>query len=105
MIISQKRRNKAEEELEDAKEEFERKKEDDMKMMFMSMMGGNAGNMQGGQGQGFAYAPQQGLGAEEIRGIVSETMTAMLPNMQQYLPQQASSNDDLVKNLLSRTKS
>ena len=105
MIISQKRRNKAEEELEDAKEEFERKKEEDMKMMFMSMMGGNAGNMQNGMGQqGFAYAPQQGLGAEEIRGIVSETMTAMLPNVQQYLPQQASTNDGLVQELIEQNK-
>ena len=102
MIISQKRRNKAEEELEDAKEEFERKKEDDMKMMFMGMMGGNAGNAMGQQG--YAYAPQQGLGEEEIRGIVSETMTAMLPNVQQYLPQQASSNDDLVQELIEQNK-
>jgi hypothetical protein len=104
MVISQKRRNKAEEELEDAKEEFERKKEEDMKMMFMSMMGGNAGNMQNGMGQqGFAYA-QQSLGAEEIRGIVSETMTAMLPNVQQYLPQQASTNDGLVQELIEQNK-
>ena len=100
MIISQKRRNKAEEELEDAKEEFERKKEDDMKMMFMGMMGGNAGNAMGQQG--YAYAPQQGLGEEEIRGIVSETMTAMLPGMQQMLPQQASNNDELINKLIEQ---
>ena len=108
MIISQKRRNKAEEELEEAKEEFERnenkRQNEEMQMMFMRMMGVNAGNMQGGQGQGFAYAPQQGLGAEEIRGIVSETMTAMLPNMQQYLPQQASTNDELVQELIEQNK-
>ena len=77
MIISQKRRNKAEEELEDAKEEYAKHREE---MMFMRMNGGN----NGGQGQGFAYA-QPSLGAEEIRGIVSETMTAMLPGMQQML--------------------
>ena len=70
-------------------------------MILMSMLGGNAGNMQGGQGQpqGFAYASQQGLGAEEVRRIVSDTMTAMLPNVQQYLPQQASTNDEAVKEL------
>ncbi|MDE7336513.1 MAG: hypothetical protein K2N32_00155, partial [Clostridia bacterium] len=96
MIISQKRRNKAEEELEDAKEEYN-------KMMFMRMMGGQA-NMQGGMGQqGYAFA-QQSLGAEEIRGIVSETMTAMLPNVQQYLPQQASVNDELVQKLVEQNE-
>jgi hypothetical protein len=113
MVISQKRRNKAEEELEDAKEEHERnikeeekqeakRQNEEMQMMFMRMMGGNAGNTMGQQG--FAYAPQQGLGAEEIRGIVSETMTAMLPNMQQYLPQQASSNDELVQELIEQNR-
>ena len=94
MIISQKRRNKAEEELEDAKEEYAKHREE---MMFMRMNGGN----NGGQGQGFAYA-QPSLGADEIRGIVSETMTAMLPGMQQMLPQQASNNDELINKLIEQ---
>ena len=94
MIISQKRRNKAEEELEDAKEEYAKHREE---MMFMRMNGGN----NGGQGQGFAYA-QPSLGAEEIRGIVSETMTALLPGMQQMLPQQASVNEELVQRLIEQ---
>ncbi|MDE6758454.1 MAG: InlB B-repeat-containing protein [Clostridia bacterium] len=109
MLISQKRRNSAEEQLDEAKEEFERnqrdidtkRRDEDMKMMFMHMMGGNA-NGNGQQG-GYAYAGQ-GLGADEIRGIVSETMTAMLPNFQQYLPQQASNNDEVIKDLIEGQK-
>ncbi len=97
MVISQKRRSKAEEELEDAKEEYAKHREE---MMFMRMMGGNAGNTMGQQG--FAYAPQPSLGAEDIRGIVSETMTAMLPGMQQMLPQQASNNDELINKLIEQ---
>ena len=50
-------------------------------------------------GQG-GYAFQQGLGAEEIRGIVSDTMMAMLPGVQQALPQQASSNDEVINQIL-----
>ena len=96
MVISQKRRSKAEEELEDAKEEYAKHREE---MMFMRMMGGNAGNTMGQQG--FAYA-QPSLGAEDIRGIVSETMTAMLPGMQQMLPQQASNNDELINKLIEQ---
>ncbi|MDE7079113.1 MAG: hypothetical protein K2O95_03240, partial [Clostridia bacterium] len=108
MILEKIMLNRAEEEFEDAKEEYERNKEDakerrrdeDMKMMFMHMMGGNAN---GGQQGGYAYAGQ-GLGADEIRGIVSETMTAMLPNFQQYLPQQASNNDELVEKLIGQNE-
>ncbi|MDE5990402.1 MAG: hypothetical protein K2H36_02335, partial [Clostridia bacterium] len=109
MILEKIMLNRAEEEFEDAKEEFERNKEDakerrrdeEMKMMFMHMMGGNP-NSNGQQG-GYAYAGQ-GLGADEIRGIVSETMTAMLPNFQQYLPQQASNNDELVEKLIGQNE-
>ncbi|MDE7209781.1 MAG: InlB B-repeat-containing protein, partial [Clostridia bacterium] len=97
LIISSKRRKSAEEQLDDAREQAEQKKEEDMKMMFMRMMGSNAN---GGVGDnGYAYA-QQGLGADEIRGIVSDTMTAMLPNFQQYLPQQASYNDEIINRLV-----
>ena len=97
MIIEKKGYKKSVKELEDAKEEYARNREE---MMFMRMNG----NMQNGMGsQGFAYAGQ-GLGAEDIRGIVSETMTAMLPNVQQYLPQQASNNDELVQRLIEQNE-
>ncbi|MDE6758407.1 MAG: hypothetical protein K2J89_03910, partial [Clostridia bacterium] len=117
MILEKIMLNRAEEEFEDAKEEYERNEKDienrrrveenqrrdeEMKMMFMHMMGGNPNG--GGQTQGgYAYAGQ-GLGADEIRGIVSETMTAMLPNFQQYLPQQASNNDELVEKLIGQNE-
>ncbi|MDE6758241.1 MAG: hypothetical protein K2J89_03065, partial [Clostridia bacterium] len=101
MLIEKRGYKKSQRNLDDAKEEFSRKKEEDMKMMFMHMMGGNS-NGNGQQG-GYAYAGQ-GLGADEIRGIVSETMTAMLPNFQQYLPQQASNNEELVEKLLAKTE-
>ncbi|MDE6757707.1 MAG: hypothetical protein K2J89_00345, partial [Clostridia bacterium] len=118
MILEKIMLNRAEEEFEDAKEEYERNREElaerkkseeredakrrdeEMKMMFMHMMGGNTN---GGQQGEFAYAGQ-GLGADEIRGIVSETMTAMLPNFQQYLPQQASTNDEVIKDLIEGQK-
>ncbi|MDE6758636.1 MAG: hypothetical protein K2J89_05100, partial [Clostridia bacterium] len=81
-----------------------KRRDDEMQMMFMRMMGGNAGGMNGnGQQGGYAYAPQAMLGADDIRGIVSETMTAMLPGMQQLLPQQASTNNELVEKLLEKT--
>ncbi|MDE6758780.1 MAG: hypothetical protein K2J89_05845, partial [Clostridia bacterium] len=106
MLLEKRSYSKAEEELSEAKEETaERKKseeKEEMKMMFMHMMGGNAGGMNGnGQQGGFVYAGQ-GLGADEIRGIVSETMTALLPGVQQMLPQQASSNDELVQKLVEQ---
>ncbi|MDE6757779.1 MAG: hypothetical protein K2J89_00710, partial [Clostridia bacterium] len=118
MLIEKRGYKKSQRDLEDAKDEFIRNKEElaerkrteereeakrqneEMQMMFMHMMGGNAN---GGQQGGYAYAGQ-GLGADEIRGIVSETMTAMLPNFQQYLPQQASNNDELVEKLLAKTE-
>ena len=120
MLICKSKCNKAEEEYEERVEEYNRnkaeyderrreeearKRDESMQMMLMSMMGGNAG---GGMGQGMpqgAYAGGgYGLGADEIRGIVSETMTAMLPGVQQMLPQQASRNDELVEKLLEKTE-
>ncbi len=92
MIISQVRKNKAERELETSRDAYEQNKQDEMKAMLMRMMGGS--------GQG-GYV-QQGLGAEEMRGLISETVTAMLPGMQQMLPQQASTNDELVNKLLEK---
>ncbi|MDE6275346.1 MAG: hypothetical protein K2M75_02275, partial [Clostridia bacterium] len=117
MLIAKSRRNKAEEEYEDLLEERnrnkaesdERRREDEyrrsredekenMRMMFMSMMGGN-GNMGQNAPQG-AYEGGYGIGADEIRGIISETVTALLPGVQQTLPQQASNNDEIVQRLI-----
>ncbi|MDE6869289.1 MAG: hypothetical protein K2J75_01035, partial [Clostridia bacterium] len=120
MIIEKMLNDKAQEALEDAKDEYERnktdvedrkreeearKRDENMQMMFMSMMGGNAGgNMGQGMPQGgYAYA-QPGISVEEMRGLISETVTAMLPGMQQMLPQQASTNDELVQKLLEKTE-
>ncbi len=93
-------RNKADAE-ERKREEEARKRDENMQMMFMSMMGGNAGgNMGQGMPQGgYAYA-QPGISVEEMRGLISETVTAMLPGMQQMLPQQASSNDEVIKQIM-----
>ncbi len=113
MIIEKMLNSKAQEELEDTKEEYERnkadaeerKRDENMRMMLMGMMGGNSnGGMAQGMPQGVYMNAQPALGAEEIRGIVSETMTALLPGMQQMLPQQASSNDELVQKLLEKTE-
>ena len=99
-------RNKADIE-ERRREEEARKRDENMQMMFMSMMGGNAG-AGGGMAQGmpqggYGYA-QSGISVEEMRGLISETVTALLPGMQQMLPQQASSNDELVQKLLEKTE-
>ncbi|MDE6472541.1 MAG: hypothetical protein K2L52_05895, partial [Clostridia bacterium] len=102
MIIAKKRCNSAEEEYEERFAEYQRndakQRDENMRMMFMGMMGGNAGAGQGGPQGG--YMGGYGLGAEEIRGIVSETMTAMLPGMQQMLPQQASTNDEVIQQMM-----
>ncbi|MCX4363321.1 MAG: InlB B-repeat-containing protein, partial [Clostridia bacterium] len=126
MLIAKSRYNKAEENFEEAREEYTRnqsamdnnrrdddyrrreqemlrrddemmRRDEEMRNMFMHLMGGNGGNM---QGQGAYMSGGYGIGVEDIRGIVSETMTAMLPGMQQLLPQQASTNDDLMKKLI-----
>ncbi|MDE5756948.1 MAG: hypothetical protein K2I23_07655, partial [Clostridia bacterium] len=125
MLIAKSRCNKAEENYEEAIEERNRNKADlddrrreeeysrrdkearrrdeDMRMMFMSMMGGN-GNMGQGMPQGgFAFA-QPGISMEDMRGLISETVTALLPGVQQALPQQASTNDELVEKLIEKTE-
>ncbi|MDE5756745.1 MAG: hypothetical protein K2I23_06620, partial [Clostridia bacterium] len=81
MIIAKNRCSKAEDEYEDVLAEYQQKKEDNMRMMLMGM--GNNGAMP----QGFAYQPA--FGVDEMRGLISETVTAMLPGVQQMLPQQA----------------
>ncbi len=96
MVISQKRRNKAEEELEDAKEEYAKHREE---MMFMRMNGN--GNM---QGQNYGYSAQPAVGIEDMRCMINDAVSAMLPNVQQYLPQQASNNDELVQRLIEQNE-
>ncbi|MDE7078528.1 MAG: MBG domain-containing protein, partial [Clostridia bacterium] len=109
MILEKKMLSKSKDELDEAKEEYmrnqeeakerrreeeSRRRDEDMQMMFMRMMGGGAGGAggaAGAQGGGFAYMPQ-GFGAEEMKGMITEVVTALLPGMQQMLPQQASSN-------------
>ncbi|MDE6869999.1 MAG: hypothetical protein K2J75_04650, partial [Clostridia bacterium] len=79
----------------------ERKRDENIRLMFMGIMGGNAGgNMGQGMSQGgYAYA-QPSISVEEMRGLISETVTAMLPGMQQMLPQQASNNDEVIKQIM-----
>ena len=95
MLLEKRTLNKAEEELEDAKDEYAKNQKEaenkQMQMMLMGMMGGNA------NGQGFAY--NQGVSADEMRLMLNDAMTAMLPNVTQYLPQEASSNEDIMRKL------
>ncbi|MDE5990151.1 MAG: MBG domain-containing protein [Clostridia bacterium] len=86
MLISQKRRGSAEEALDDAKEEYEqaqaKKKDDEMKSMLMGMSGRQQ-----------IAVPDMG----EIRGMIEDAMNR---GAQQYLPQQASANDELIQKLI-----
>ena len=105
-------RNKADIEERKRQEEYmrrdeeARRRDEDMQMMFMRMMGGNAGagnNMgQGGTSQGGFGFVQQGIGAEDIKGIISETVTALLPGMQQMLPQQAGISEHTIQQMLNQ---
>ncbi|MDE6605160.1 MAG: InlB B-repeat-containing protein, partial [Clostridia bacterium] len=111
MLIAKSRCKKAERVMEDAKEEYlankaeedRKRRDDDMQMMFMRMMGGQGASM-GAQPQGAYMGGGYGIGAEDIRGIISDTVTALLPGMQQLLPQQASTNDELVQKLLEKSE-
>ena len=121
MLIEKRGYKKSLRNLDEAKDEFERnqrdidnrkretdsqRRDEDLKMILMSMLGGNAGNMQGGQGQpqGYAYNGQSAVGMEEMRCMINDAVSAMLPNVQQYLPQQASNNDELVQELIEQNK-
>ncbi|MDE6372518.1 MAG: hypothetical protein K2L61_03130, partial [Clostridia bacterium] len=103
-------RNKADIEERKRQEEYmrrdeeARRRDEDMQMMFMRMMGGGnaGGNMGQGMPQGGFGFVQQGIGAEEIKGIISETVTALLPGMQQMLPQQAGISEDTVQKMLDQ---
>ncbi len=122
MIIAKSRRNKAEEAFEDSREEYgrnqkeledrkkaeekadARRQSEEMRMMLMGMMGGGqqaAGN--GGAMPQGAYMGA-GYGIEDIRGIISDTVTALLPSTQQLLPQQASTNDEIVQRLIDKSE-
>ena len=99
MILEKRSLGKAEEELEDAKDEYAKSQKEaenkQMQMMLMGMMGGN-----GQGGQGFAYQP--GVSADEMRLMLNDAMMNMLPNVTQYLPQEASRNDELVQQLIEQ---
>ncbi len=87
MLIEKKGYKKSLRELEDAKDEYN-------KTMFMNMSG------QGVMGQqGYAYAQQPAIGMEDMRVMINDAVSAMLPNVQQYLPQQASGNDEMIQRL------
>ncbi|MDE6276144.1 MAG: hypothetical protein K2M75_06375, partial [Clostridia bacterium] len=102
MILQKRLYVKAQDELDEAKDEYERNKKDEdkenMRMMLMGMMSGNAGGM-GGMQSGYAYA-QQGISAEDMRLMINDAVAGLLPNVQQYLPQQASTNDDVINRLV-----
>ena len=115
MIIEKSGFKKSQRSLEDAKEEFvrnqeevkerrreeeNRRRDEDMKMMFMHMMGGGAG-ASGGTVQG-GFMGGMAFGAEDMKGMITEVVSALLPGMQQMLPQQASGNDELVQKLVEQ---
>ncbi len=123
MLIAKNRCRKAEDSLAYSKEDFERnqmdveyrrreeearQRDENMRMMLMSMFGGNGANASGNMGQGMPQGGYMGggygIGAEDIRGIISDTVTALLPSVQQLLPQQASTNDETIKSLIEGQK-
>ncbi|MDE5755772.1 MAG: hypothetical protein K2I23_01630 [Clostridia bacterium] len=86
MLIAKSRRNKAEEEYDDVFQEYQRKKEENLRMMFMGM--GNNG----------AQIANIDMGA--IRGMIDDAMSR---NIQQLPPAtQSSVNDELVQRLLEQ---
>ncbi len=115
MLIAKSRCVKAEDDLAYSKEEYERnrsemeakQRDENMRMMLMGIMGGNSngGNMGQGMPQGAYMGGGYGLGVEEMRGLISETVSALLPGVQQMLPQQASVSDEVLKQLTEEMKS
>ncbi|MDE6362477.1 MAG: hypothetical protein K2L53_05815, partial [Clostridia bacterium] len=86
------------------REEEYRRRDEDMQMMFMRMFGGaNMGPGPDGapQGGGAYMGFQRGMAPEDVRAIISDTVTALLPGMQQMLPQPAS-NDNTIKELIDK---
>ncbi|MDE5756620.1 MAG: hypothetical protein K2I23_05970, partial [Clostridia bacterium] len=84
------------------RDEETRRQNEEMRMMFMSMFGGANGAQ--GAPQGGYMGGGYGIGPDDIRGIISDTVTALLPGVQQLLPQQASSNDELVNKLIEQNE-
>ncbi len=123
MILEKNRYNKAIFAYEEAKDDFERHRETnrreyddnrrsdelhDLKTMFMQMMGAASfdgkNNVNQEMPQNGYMGVQRGIGMDDIRGLISETVTALLPGMQQALPQQASANDELVNKLIEQNE-
>ena len=109
MLLEKNVYKKSQRYLDDAKEEYaknekdaeNKRRDEQMQMMLMGMLGGVNG--QNGGGQSFVYQ-QPGLGADDIRGIVADTMSNMLPNVTQYLPQEASHSDELIQQLIEQNE-
>ncbi|MDE5756243.1 MAG: hypothetical protein K2I23_04065, partial [Clostridia bacterium] len=79
MLIAKSRCNKAEEEYEDRLDEYNRNKKDEdkenMRMMLMGMMGGQGNN--GGMAQGAYMGGGYGMGIDDMRGLISEAVSAL----------------------------
>ncbi|MDE7329063.1 MAG: hypothetical protein K2N57_04895 [Clostridia bacterium] len=122
MIIEKKMLAKANDDLDEAKEEYERNQRDldyrrreesdnrqneQMRMMFMSMFGGaNGANGSAGAAQfsGMGGGTNITVDAEHIKTVISETVAALMPSMQALLPQQAGANEEMVKLLAEEIK-
>ncbi|MDE6188942.1 MAG: hypothetical protein K2G37_01480, partial [Clostridia bacterium] len=93
------------------RDEENRRRDEEMKMMFMTMMGGANGNANpqydaNGNPQ---FATMGGgtniiIDAEHIKTMITETVAALLPSVQALLPQQASTNDEVVQKLLEKSQ-
>ncbi|MBD5086298.1 MAG: hypothetical protein HDT32_02910 [Clostridiales bacterium] len=95
MLLQKRAYNKALEEMEEAKEEYTRNREEANYMRYA-----NGGMNMSGQA-GVVYQQPQ-FAIEDMRGMINEAMSNMLPTVTQYLPQQASSNDELVQQLVEQ---
>ena len=73
-----------------------------MKMMFMHMMGGGAG-ASGGTVQG-GFMGGMAFGAEDMKGMITEVVSALLPGMQQMLRNRRRVMTNWFKNSSSRTR-
>ncbi|MBD5086834.1 MAG: hypothetical protein HDT32_05730, partial [Clostridiales bacterium] len=94
MMLEKSGYKKSQRALEDTKDEYNR-------MMFMRGNNINGGMGMSGQ-QGIVYTQQPQFAIEDMRGMINEAMSSMLPNVTQYLPQQASVNDELVQQLIEQ---
>ncbi|MDE6614095.1 MAG: hypothetical protein K2K24_01155, partial [Clostridia bacterium] len=81
MLLQKRMYNKALEDMEDAKEEYTRNREESNFMRYAN--GGMNGGMGMGQ-QGVVYTQQPQFALEDMRGMINEAMSNMLPTVQQY---------------------